>query len=110
MFGHDQIEGHDRDRSRCRVPYANDPFSVGRPNGANTMRSVLTLGLLIGLCAAANAATVRRSKPPEGHMRPTRALLSPGATPFPVGPTKNPGPGWIPRRGQKAEPTAADLA
>ena len=31
------------------------------------MRSVLTLGLLIGLCAAANAATVRRSKPPEGH-------------------------------------------
>jgi hypothetical protein len=34
------------------------------------MRSVLTLGLLISLCAAANAATVRRSKPPEGHMRP----------------------------------------
>jgi hypothetical protein len=33
------------------------------------MRSVLTLGLLISLCAAANAATVHRSKPPEGHMR-----------------------------------------
>jgi hypothetical protein len=34
------------------------------------MRSVLTLGLLIGLCASAYAATVHRSKPPEGHIRP----------------------------------------
>jgi hypothetical protein len=33
------------------------------------VRSVLVWGLLIGLCASANAATVRRSKPPQGHMR-----------------------------------------
>ncbi len=29
------------------------------------MRSVLVLGLLIALCASANAATVHRSKPPR---------------------------------------------
>jgi hypothetical protein len=34
------------------------------------MRSVLSLGLLISLCASADAATVHRSKPPERHMRP----------------------------------------
>jgi hypothetical protein len=33
------------------------------------MRSVLALGLLITLCASANAATVHRSKPPEDHLR-----------------------------------------
>jgi hypothetical protein len=32
------------------------------------MRSVLTLCLLIGLCAAANAATVHQPKP-KGHLR-----------------------------------------
>jgi hypothetical protein len=32
------------------------------------MRSVLALGLWIVLCASANAATVHRSKPPEGHL------------------------------------------
>ncbi|MEA2772031.1 MAG: hypothetical protein QOD93_4993 [Acetobacteraceae bacterium] len=34
------------------------------------MRSILALGLLISLCASANAAPVHRSKPPERHMRP----------------------------------------
>jgi hypothetical protein len=34
------------------------------------MRSVLALGLLITLCASANAATVHRPKRPEGHLRP----------------------------------------
>jgi len=34
------------------------------------MRSVLTLALLISWCAAANAAPVHRSKPPERHIRP----------------------------------------
>jgi hypothetical protein len=34
------------------------------------MRSVLALGLLITLCAPANAATVHRSKQPEDHLRP----------------------------------------
>jgi hypothetical protein len=33
------------------------------------MRSVLALGLLIILCAPADAATVLRSKRPEGHLR-----------------------------------------
>ncbi len=27
-------------------------------------------GLLITLCASANAAAVHRSKPPQGHLRP----------------------------------------
>jgi hypothetical protein len=41
------------------------------------MRSVLVsvlvslvLGLWVTLCASANAATVHRSKPPQGHSRP----------------------------------------
>jgi hypothetical protein len=33
------------------------------------MRSILALGLLISWCASANAASVHRSKRPEGHMR-----------------------------------------
>jgi hypothetical protein len=41
------------------------------------MRSVLTLGLLIGLWAAANAATVHRSKPPVGHMPPDSRPAAP---------------------------------
>jgi hypothetical protein len=36
------------------------------------MQSILVLGLLITLCASAHAATVRRSKPPEGHLRAVR--------------------------------------
>jgi hypothetical protein len=36
------------------------------------MRSVLVLGLLVTLCASADAATVRRSKPPERHLRPAQ--------------------------------------
>ena len=34
------------------------------------MRSALALGLLITLCAPANAATVHGSKQPEDHLRP----------------------------------------
>jgi hypothetical protein len=33
------------------------------------MRSALALGLLITLCAFANAATVHRFEPPAGHLR-----------------------------------------
>jgi hypothetical protein len=33
------------------------------------MRSALALGLLITLCAPANAAPLHRFKPPEGHFR-----------------------------------------
>jgi hypothetical protein len=36
---------------------------------ANAMRSVLALGLLITLCASADAATVHRSKQHVGHSR-----------------------------------------
>jgi hypothetical protein len=32
--------------------------------------SVLVLSLLVTLCASANAATVHRSKAPQGHSRP----------------------------------------
>ena len=42
------------------------------------MRSVLALGLLITLCASANAATVlHRSKPSKGHLRPAQAITVP---------------------------------
>ena len=47
------------------------------------MRSVLALGLLITLCASANAATVHRSKPGTVHLRPRQHFIvppSPGAT------------------------------
>ena len=46
-------------------------------NGASAMRSVLVLGLLITLYASANAATVHRSKPPEGHLRPGQRVTVP---------------------------------
>jgi hypothetical protein len=43
------------------------------------MRSVLALGLLIPLCAFANAATVHRSKPPGVHLRAReRVTVRPG--------------------------------
>jgi hypothetical protein len=41
------------------------------------MRSVLALALLITLCASANAATVHRFKPPEGHLRQGRLVTVP---------------------------------
>ncbi len=41
------------------------------------MRSVLALGLLITLCASANAATVLRSKLPGGHLRPGQSVTVP---------------------------------
>jgi len=40
------------------------------------MRSLLVLGLLITLCASANAATVHRSKRPEGHLRPSQRVIT----------------------------------
>jgi hypothetical protein len=45
--------------------------------GANMMRSVLVLSLLITWCASANAATVHRAKPPEGHLRPGQRVTVP---------------------------------
>jgi hypothetical protein len=44
------------------------------------MRSVLALGLLIILCASADAATVRRFKPHERHLRPTQGVTVPSVT------------------------------
>jgi hypothetical protein len=38
---------------------------------------LLALGLLITLCASANAATVHRSKQPEGHLRPSQRVTVP---------------------------------
>jgi len=53
---------------------------------SNEMRSVLALGLLITLCASANAATVHHSKPRHVIVRPSQGLTAPGAR-FAV-------PGW----------------
>ena len=44
------------------------------------MRSVLALGLLITLCASADAATVRRFKLHERHLRPTQGVTVPNVT------------------------------
>jgi hypothetical protein len=41
------------------------------------IRSVLALGLLITLCASANAATVLRSKLPVGRLRPAQHVTVP---------------------------------
>jgi hypothetical protein len=41
------------------------------------MRSVLAVGLMITLCVSANAATVRRSRQPEGHFRPAQRVTVP---------------------------------
>ena len=42
--------------------------------GANAMRSVLALGLLIALCASANAARVHHSKPRHVIVRPSQSV------------------------------------
>jgi hypothetical protein len=39
------------------------------------MRSVLALGLLITLCASADAATVHRSKPSTVHLRTRQHVI-----------------------------------
>jgi len=46
-------------------------------SGANTMRAVMAFGLLITLCASANAAAAHRSKPREGHLRPIQRVTAP---------------------------------
>ena len=45
--------------------------------GVDAMRSVLALGLLIALCASANAAKVHQSKPHAGHVRPAQPVAVP---------------------------------
>ena len=46
----------------------------GRSTGANAMRSVLALGLLITLCASANATTVHHSKLRHVIVRPSQPV------------------------------------
>ncbi|MGY2906198.1 hypothetical protein [Bradyrhizobium sp. URHC0002] len=41
------------------------------------MRAVMAFGLLITLCATANAAPAHRSKPREGHLRPIQRVTGP---------------------------------
>jgi hypothetical protein len=50
------------------------PGRRGFDHGAKAMRSVLALGLLISLCASADAATVRRLKPHGAHARPSQPV------------------------------------
>jgi hypothetical protein len=40
------------------------------------MRPVLALGLLIALCASANAARVRHPEPHAGHLRPAQPVTA----------------------------------
>jgi hypothetical protein len=57
------------------------------------MRHFLVLGLLITLCASADAATVHRSKPPTVHLRSRQHLIvrpSQGVT----APAQFAVPGW----------------
>jgi hypothetical protein len=78
-MAHDSADLTDREAATAwgrGRPRAHDG-AVGRLSGANTLRSVLALGLLITLCASANAATVRRSKSPAGHLRPVQRVTVP---------------------------------
>jgi len=50
------------------------------------MRSILALGLLITLCASADAATVRHAKPRHVILPPSQGVTAPGGR-FAV-------PGW----------------
>jgi hypothetical protein len=66
------------------------------------MRAVLALGLLITLCASANAAAVRRFKPPEGHFRLRERVTVPSVTKgFAV-------PGWTDEQTRKWLDNATD--
>jgi hypothetical protein len=59
------------------------------------MRSVLALGLLIAWGASAEAATVRRSKTPERHVRPGQRLTVPQTfAPRDYAPKSYAVPGW----------------
>jgi hypothetical protein len=53
-------------------------------NGANVMRSIFALGLLIALCASANAAKVHHVKPRDAIVRPSQGeVVPPGWYKFP---------------------------
>jgi len=54
----------------ARAPRKNGGWSIG----ANAMRSVLAFGLLIALCASANAARVHHSKPRHVIVRPSQGV------------------------------------
>jgi len=54
----------------ARAPHKNGGWSIG----ANAMRSVLAFGLLIALCASANAARVHHSKPRHVTVRPSQGV------------------------------------
>jgi hypothetical protein len=62
----------------ARASHDNGGWSVG----ANAMRTILSLGLLIALCASANAARVHHSKPRHlvvrhSHGVPPRFVVTP---------------------------------
>jgi hypothetical protein len=57
--------------------------------GANAVRYVLALGLLIGWWAAADAATLHRSKPSRMHLPTHQSVTAPGRPPDRFAP-----PGW----------------
>jgi hypothetical protein len=54
----------------ARAPRKNGGWSIG----ANAMRFVLALGLLIALCASADAARVHHSKPRHVIVRPGQVV------------------------------------
>jgi hypothetical protein len=54
----------------ARTPDDSGDWSIG----ANAMRSVLALSLLIALCAPANAARVHHSKPRHVIARPVQSV------------------------------------
>jgi hypothetical protein len=48
--------------------------SLNSPVGANAMRAVLALGMLVALCASADAATVHHSKPRHVIVRHSQSV------------------------------------
>jgi hypothetical protein len=62
------------DRYRLRPCGPRTTEERGWSIGANAMRSVLAFGLLIALCASANAARVHHSKPRHVTVRPSQGV------------------------------------
>jgi hypothetical protein len=78
------------DRSRRAVRSAQNG---GRSIGAIAMRSLFTFGLLITLCASADAATVHRFKPPTVHLRTRQHVIVPPGQNV-TAPARFAVPGW----------------
>jgi hypothetical protein len=61
-------------RHGCGIAGRASHKKTGWPTGANAMRSVVALGLLMALCASADAARVHHAKPRHVIAPPAQAV------------------------------------